>query len=318
MRKDRIRICLLILIMLISSAVPVKAMDAPGSGGENWYYNQKNHHWYYYDNGQTIHTGWLYYEDNWYWFDDSGQMAASGYYYIDGSSYYFFTNGNMARNQYVGLQYFNADGLRQKEQDIRVIGSANPTAEDRDLITDALLEVPRGWFSQFEKDGWQFMFYKKKEYFEAPDTSQGIFYVYHSVDLNYKKVKFTDADSILQAFGEYVGYAAGLYEEDSEWMEQLWGEAVTLNAVLDIPDYYSGNTRFYFGRLFSHYLDYQGRQELFELAPDICELMGDILHLKDEHPEYYQQEKEEARKKREEQALYQEELGGPGVAIKES
>jgi len=293
-------------------------MDAPGSGGENWYYNQRNHHWYYYDDEQKVHTGWLYYEDNWYWFDDSGQMAAGRYYHIDGISYYFFTNGNMARNQYVGLQYFNADGLRQEGQDFRVVGSTNPTAEDRDLITDALLEVPRGWFSQFEKDGWQFMFYKKKAYFEAPDTNQGVYYVYHSVDLNYKKVKITEADSILQAFGEYVGYAAGLYKEDSEWMDLLWGEAVTLNSMLNIPSYYSNSAQYYFGRLFAHYLDYQGRQELLELAPDVYEIMGDILHLKDEYPEYYQKEKEESRKKRQEQALYQEEFGGPGVAKKES
>lgn len=318
MSKDRIRIYLLVLAVLISGTGPVHAMDAPGSGGEHWYYNQKNYYWYYYDEGLELHTGWLYYEDNWYWFDDSGRMAASGYYNIDGISYYFFTNGNMARNQYMGLQYINSDGLRQEEQDIRVVGSENPTAEDRDLITDALLEVPRGWFSQFEKDGWQFMFYKKKNYFEAPDTEQGIYYVYHSVDLNYKKVKFTDADSVLQAFGEYVGYAAGLYEEDSELMDRLWEEAVTLNSVLNIPDYYSDSAQYYFGRLFSHYLDYRGRQELEALSPGVCELLGDILHMKDENPEFYQKEKEAARKKHQEQAQYLEELGGPGVVKKES
>ncbi|MGL5434306.1 MAG: hypothetical protein ACRDBO_02750 [Lachnospiraceae bacterium] len=318
MRKDRLRIYLLAFSFIFCAAGHSYGMNAPGSGGEDWYYNQKNHHWYYYDENRNVHTGWLYYEGDWYWFDESGQMVASGYYNIDGISYYFLTNGHMAQNQYMGLQYLDADGIHKEKQDIRVVGSENPTAEDRELITDDLLEVPRGWFAQFEKDGWQLMFYKKKEYFEAPDTDQGIYYVYHSVDLNYKKVKFTEAESVLQAFGEYVGFAAGLYEEDSTLMDRLWDEAVALNSVLNIPDYYSGNAQFYFGKLFAHYLDYQGRKEMESLSPRSCDLMVDILHMKDEDPQYYQRIKEEAQKKHQEQAEYLDELGGPGVAKKES
>lgn len=313
MRTKRWWLSLLTVFFLLYPVIPVFAMDAPGSGGENWYYNDRNHQWYYYDENQEVHTGWLFYGGDWYWFNEDGQMVSSGNYNIDGTLYYFFTNGRMAQNQYVGLQYLDRDGFRLEEQDIRVVGSTNPTSEDRDLITDALLEVPRGWFAQFEKDGWQFMFYKRRNYFEAPDTEQGIYYVYHSVDLNYKKVKFTDSESVLQAFGEYIGYAAGLYEDDSELMNRIWAEAMPLNTVLNIPDYYSDNTQFYFGKVFAHYLDYQGRREMEELTPALCELMGDILHMKDEYPEYYQTEKEENRKRRQEQADYQESLGGPGV-----
>ncbi len=318
MRKDRLQIYLLAFFFIFSAAGHSYGMNAPGSGGEDWYYNQKNHRWYYYDENQNVHTGWLYYEGDWYWFDENGQMVASGYYNIDGISYYFLTNGTMTRNQYLGLQYLDADGVHKEEQDIRVIGTMNPTSEDRDLITDDLLEVPRGWFAQFEEDGWQFMFYKKKQYFEAPDTDQGIYYVYHSVDLNYKKVKFTEAESVLQAFGEYVGYAAGLYEEDSEMMDELWDEAVALNSVLNIPDYYSSNTQFYFGKLFAHYLDFQGRKEMEILSPRTCELLRDILHMKDEDPSYYQRIKAEENKKHQEQADIVNALGGPGVVKEES
>lgn len=61
---------------------------------------------------------------------------------------------------------------------------------DKDLITDYLYEVPRGWQKQFVEDGWEFLFYKKKQYFSAPSTSFGIYYVRYSTDRRYKKVKF--------------------------------------------------------------------------------------------------------------------------------
>ena len=64
----------------------------------------------------------------------------------------------------------------------------------------------------------EFLFYKKKQYFSAPSTSSGIYYVRYSTDRRYKKVKFCDADSVLQAFGEYVGYRAGCYRENSTMM----------------------------------------------------------------------------------------------------
>ena len=92
---------------------------------------------------------------------------------------------------------------------------------DKELITDYLYEVPRGWQKQFVEDGWEFLFYKKKQYFSAPSTSSGIYYVRYSTDRRYKKVKFCDADSVLQAFGEYVCYRAGCYRENSTMMQAV-------------------------------------------------------------------------------------------------
>lgn len=317
MKRNILMVLALASLMQIGTVIPAAAMDAPGNGGHNWYYSEKNHHWYYYDENRNVHSGWLLYEGEWYWFDSDGWMEDSGYANIDGVRYYFFSNGQMAHNQYVGLNYMNQDGQAQAEHDIRVVGRKEPTSEDRDMITDALYEVPRGWIAAFEKSGWQMMFYKQKNYFAAPDTDMGIYYVYHSVDTRYKKVKFTDTDSLLQAFGTYVGYAAGCYEEGDAQMQVLWAEQRGLNHILNIPDYYAGDVGFYFGKLFAAYLNPQDREAMEEIAPRVCEVMGDILHEKDKYPEVYQKQKEREATERQERAGKSQELGGPGVAKEE-
>lgn len=258
------------------------AMSAPGGGGANWFYSDKDHHWYYYDEGQEPHTGWLKYEGEWYWFDPSGRMADGGSLVIDGLTYHFYVNGHMVWNQYIGLKYYDGDGQQDGEHDIRVIGTESPTSEDRDLITDYLYEVPRSWIDQFVKDGWQLMFYKKKKYFAAPRTDMGIYYVYHSVDTHYKKAKFAEADAVLQAFGEYVGYAAGCYEEGDLRMQALWNDYKTLHGLLEIPDYYSSDDQFYFGKVFAAYLNGDTREEMQRSAPGACEVLEEILHMKDD------------------------------------
>ena len=184
-------------------------MDAPGSGGKNWHYG-KDHHWTYQEADGSLHTGWLYDKGEWYWFDERGWLQTGGQRDIDGVRYFFFSNGHMAHNQYVDLKFLGENGQEEKEHAIRVIGTEWPDSWDKDLITDYLYEVPRGWQKQFVEDGWEFLFYKKKQYFSAPSTSSGIYYVRYSTDRRYKKVKFCDADSVLQAFGEYVGYRAGV------------------------------------------------------------------------------------------------------------
>ncbi len=282
MKQKKIWIWILILIMAGRPMASAAAMEAPGNGGNGWYYNQKDYNWYYLDDEKTPHTGWLNYEGEWYWFDHQGRMADGGYQNVDGRQYYFFINGNMAWNQYIGLKYMDGDGQPEDTHDIRVIGSESPTGEDRDLIGDDLYLVPRGWIRQFVRDGWQFMFYKKKAYFSAPDTDRGIYYVYHSVDTHYKKVKFTQPDAVLQAFGEYVGYAAGCYKAGDERMDVLWEEMKALSAWLDIPSYYAGNARFCFGKLFATYLDDQKCKEMKKRSPKACEVMDEILHMKDE------------------------------------
>ena len=322
-KKYRILPFFLAVVMAVpmAQAMPATeqafAMEAPGNGGSRWFYSDKNHHWYYYDEDRNVHTGWLKYEGEWYWFDSSGWMENSGSAVIDGVPYHFYVNGHMTWNQYIGLKYYDGDGQQDEEHNIRVVGSENPTSEDRDLITDYLYEVPRTWIAQFIKDDWQFMFYKKKNYFAAPSTDMGVYYVDHSVDTHYKKAKFTEADSILQAFGEYVGYAAGCYKEGDTRMQTLWNEYNTLRNVLEIPDYYSNDAQFYFGKLFAAYLDGETRDDIINSSPEACEVLEEILHLKDDaETRAYLKEKREA----EQQAAAEraarvaaEEGYGPGV-----
>lgn len=264
------------------SCAQAYAMEAPGEGDPSWHYSQKDHHWYYYDEDQSVHTGWLNFENEWYWFDSNGWMEDSGFTVIDGVSYYFFINGNMAWNQYIGMKYYDENGQSNEEHDVRIIGRGSPTTEERDLFSDYMYEIPRSWIAQFIRDGWQLMFYADKSYFAAPNTDMGIYYVYHSVDTNYKKVKFTDVDSVLQAFGEYVGYASGCYKEGSTRMQVLWEEQQALERVLELPGYYAEDASFYFGKVFAAYLDPEKKEEMMRVSPRACEVMEELLHLKDD------------------------------------
>lgn len=316
-KKYRMLPLFLAAVMAVLEAVPAFAIEAPGSGGKDWFYSDKNHHWYYYDEDRNVHTGWLEYEGEWYWFGPDGCMEDGGPVAIDGVRYYFFTNGHMVWNQYIGMKYYDGSGQQDPDHDIRVVGPESPTSEDRDLITDYLYEVPRSWIAEFVKDGWQFMFYKKKKYFEAPNTEMGVYYVYHSVDTHYKKAKFTDVDSVLEAFGEYVGYAAGCYEEGDARMQALWNDYNGLRNILEIPDYYAGDEAFYFGKVFAAYLDGETREDVQRSAPGACETLEEILHMKDdgETRQRLKEKREAERKAAEARAarIAAEEGYGPGV-----
>lgn len=282
MKRNRIGILAAAGFLAVFSSVQAYAMEAPGDGEENWYYSQKDHHWYYYDEDQSFHTGWLKFQNEWYWFDEQGWMEDNGFVSVDGIPYYFFINGHMAWNQYVGIKYYDGNGQNDEAHDVRVIGKRMPTLEERDLFSDDLYEIPRSWIAQFVKDGWQLMFYTDKSYFAAPNTNLGIYYVYHSVDTHYKKVKFTDVDSVQQAFGEYIGYASGCYKEGNAQMQVLWEEQQTLEGILDLPSYYADDAQFYFGKVFAAYLDPVLKKDMMRLSPKVCEVMEDLLHLKDD------------------------------------
>lgn len=282
MRKYNLLLTGMAAILSLMPILNTYAMEAPGNGGKNWKYDQETYDWYYLDQGREPHIGWLKYDGEWYWFDDQGRMKAGGSANIDGRSYYFFINGNMAWNQYVGLKYYDEDGQPNENHDIRVIGSERPESEDKDMLSDFLYQIPRTWIRTFARSGWEFMFYKKKRFFAAPNTDQGIYYVYHDVDLHYQKVKFTDVDSLLQAFGEYVGYAAGCYQDGSVWMKQLLHEQKVLDEILKIPDYYKTDEQFYFGKVFAAYMDEKTRIRMHCLAPESCRVIEEILRMKED------------------------------------
>lgn len=316
-----LRFCAAGALAVIMAAAPVMeacaGMEAPGNGGPGWHYSQKDYHWYYFEPDNGIHTGWLNYEGEWYWFDSFGRMEDGGSVSVDGKSYYFFINGHLAWNQFVGFRFMDENGLHDENHDFRIIGGGSAGMEERDMVSDYLYEVPRSWIAAFMEDGWQFMYYTKKKYFAAPNTNMGIYYVYHNTDTNYKKVKLCDADSVLQGFGEYVGYAAGCYRKGNLRMHDLWKEYPVLSNLLEIPDYYAEDGKFYFGKIFAAYLDEEKREDMRRLAPGTCRIMEEILHMKDDdetRARLEREEKEQERKAAERAQRVSEAEGyGPGV-----
>ncbi|MEI3186910.1 MAG: hypothetical protein V8S27_02710 [Lachnospiraceae bacterium] len=59
----------------------------------------------------------------------------------------FLYQRTYGENQYLGLEFFGDDGQHQSDGDIRTIGNADVTTEQKDLITDALYLVPAGGWS---------------------------------------------------------------------------------------------------------------------------------------------------------------------------
>lgn len=316
-RKGILTAAALVLFLLTGKGSEVFAMDAPGSGDPRWEYRE-DHHWYYQREDGSVQRGWLFFEDEWYWFDAEGRMAESGFHEIDGQRYYFFSNGHMAWNQYLDLSYLDENGQPDENHDIRIAGSGTPDGEAKDLLTDYLYQIPRSWLARFAEEEWQFLFYPGKKFFEAPDTKKGIYYVYHSTDTHYKKVKFTRPEAVLQAFGEYVGFASGCYEKESAWMEELWKESKQLQPLLQLPDAYSGDAQIYFGSLFAAYVDEETRDEVLKRSPEAGRILDEIL-ISAEAEEVRPRMKERFEKRRQEdlERLWWENTekgSGPGVS----
>ena len=54
-----------------------------------------NNRWYYFEDSGAMKTGWLKDGGYWYYFEDSGAMAASTTLTIDGKRYSFDASGHM-------------------------------------------------------------------------------------------------------------------------------------------------------------------------------------------------------------------------------
>ena len=274
-------VIVLSLVMVMPDFQSMAAMEAPGGGDPDWYYDEESYNWYYKKNGGEAHTGWLNFDGEWYWFDEAGRMTSGGEASIDGKKFYFFVNGNMARNQYVGMKFYDGEGQYDDKYDIRVIGNQAPDSEEKDLLSDYLYQIPRTWLHSFTRSGWELMLYTEKEFFAAPKEEDGIYYVHHDTDTRYQKIKFTDADSVLQGFGEYLGYAAGCYQEDSAWMKQVWKDMDTLSTFIQIPKYYKDDAQFCFGKIFAAYMDEKTYIEMAKLTPKTCRVIEEILRMKE-------------------------------------
>ena len=132
---------------------------------------------------------------------------------VNGHKYYFFDNGQMAADQYVELNYYDANGLRDRTHDVRLMGKRRPSDSEKEQITKELAGVPREWIKRFAESGWELMYYTDKAYFSAPKTEQGIYFINYDTDVHYKKIKFSKPQGLAMAFGEFA--ASELSDEET-------------------------------------------------------------------------------------------------------
>lgn len=248
-----------------------------------WCYNDEEEKWHYYNEDGTAQKGWFQDRDgSWYWFNPRGVMVSSGYKYATGGRYYFFDNGQMAANQYVGLSYMDENGNRNKEFDIVVQGKKKNdeiTLEVKNGFTEASKNLPRDWVKRFTEKGWEILYYPDKRYFSAPNTGSGIYYVCHQVDTTYKKIKICDPSDLTDAFCEFIGYEYGCYDPACQEATDLSMNRALVDDFIYIPDYYSNDMKFYFGKLASAYLESPStRLEMEEAAPEVTQILRKILY----------------------------------------
>ncbi|WP_312428682.1 N-acetylmuramoyl-L-alanine amidase family protein [Lacrimispora sp.] len=248
-----------------------------------WCYSEDEEKWHYYNEDGTAQKGWYQEKDgSWYWFSTKGEMASSGYKNVAGKRYYFFDNGQMAANQYVGLFYMDENGHRNKEFDISIDGkktSSSVSSEVKDAFTEATKNIPRDWIRKFHDQGWEIIYYPGKRYFSAPMTENGIYYVCYKLDTNYKKIKICQAEELTAAIGEYIGYASGCYGSTSQDATDLLMSRDSVEDFVYIPDYFSDDMRFYFGKLVAAYVGSSyTRGEMEEEAPRVTEILKRILY----------------------------------------
>lgn len=248
-----------------------------------WCYNDEEETWHYYDQDGTAWKGWL--EDdngNWYWFSNKGEMASSGYKYISGNKYYFFDDGKLAANRYVGLYYMDENGLRNEDYDIIIEGNekvSEISSEVKEAFTEASQNIPREWVKKFTEQGWEILYYPDKQYFSAPLTGTGPYYICHKLDTSYKKIKICNPEELTEAFGEYIGYTYGCYDNNSQEGTDLLMNKAAVDTYIDIPDYFADDLEFYFGKLSAAYLGSAStRSEMEEDVPEVTSILKKIFY----------------------------------------
>lgn len=243
-----------------------------------WYYDEDDGRYYYLERDGR-HTGWLYQDGAWYWFNSSGKMADGGYTMARMHQYYFFRNGQMAANQYVGLKYYDENGNEDSEHSIVRVGDGAVKKSDRDAVTEALENVPREWIRDFVEQGWELMYYTDKSYFSAPDTEDGVYYVRHKLDTHYKKLKFTSPGALTRAFGEYVGYRLGLYDQEGDSpVAAMAAECENVSTYTPLPSYFDDKEEAQFGLVFETFIDPENQDEFMRDAPELYAALEKLIY----------------------------------------
>lgn len=255
---------------------------ANGAMAVGWAYDEDEECWYYADEDGALTKGWLYAGGAWYWFDSKYKMYDQGYRMVDAHKYYFYENGQMAANQYVELNYYDENGLRDKRYDITIQGKRKPTAEEKERITKAMEGIPREWIRKFNESGWEFVFFTDKKYYSAPRTDQGIYYVYHKTDTHYKKLKFANPDTLALAFGEYVAWATGNDSQENVFMADYQQYLMESGMAQSLPSYFDNDSSMLFGNLFENFCKPEVRADMKQLSPSLFQYMTDTLGINTE------------------------------------
>lgn len=251
--------------------------EETGRMAVGWAYNHEEDEWYYLNEDGTRKTGWLQSGEIWYWLDSDGVLYNEGWRMVEGHKYYFHSNGQLAAGQYIGTSYYGLDGLRNPDCDMSIQGKRKPSDEEKEAITKALENIPRQWMNRFLADGWEFMYYTDRKYMEAPMTDTGVCYVYHKTDQRYKKIKFTDPQSLTRAFGEYVAGEAEADQGQKKQAEELYALSREISTRVSLSSCFEDDYEAWFGVLFENYCDPDVRGEMRTLAPELCKVLDEIL-----------------------------------------
>ena len=264
-----------------------------GSMATGWLYDYDRDRWYYANEEGTYTTGWLYAGGGWYYFNSSGRMVADGRQLVDGIMYNFYENGRMIGAGYEGLKFYNSDGVRDSEHDITIRGERNVGSEEKNKITEAFSRIPSYWVQRFVDEGWELIYYTDRKYFSAPETDQGIYYVRYKTDMTYKKIKFTDPDSLVMAFGEFIAQEQDADEQSGN--NTAWAAdgvaTVTLSDVAaaynqynednsglsELPSYFNDKSEMIFAKMFENYTTSQIHADIRTEDPSLAEDFDCIL-----------------------------------------
>lgn len=196
---------------------------------------------------------------------------------IDAHKYYFYENGQLAANQYVGLMYYDENGVRDRRYDITINGDRKPDVDEKERITKAMAEIPREWIRKFNESGWELMYYTDKNYYSAPMTDQGIYYIYYRTDTYYKKLKFTKPEQLPMAFGEYVAWATGNDADENQFMADYSRYLMESSLAQGLPSHFDGDSAMLFGNLFANYCDPDIRADMQRISPEFLDMIETTL-----------------------------------------
>ena len=139
--------------------------------------------------------------------------------------------------------------------------------------------MPREWIRDFVEQGWELMYYTDKSYFSAPDTEDGVYYVRHKLDTHYKKLKFTSPGALTRAFGEYVGYRLGLYDQEGDSpVAAMAAECENVSTYTPLPSYFDDKEEAQFGLVFETFIDPENQDEFMRDAPELYAALEKLIY----------------------------------------